>query len=60
MCANRQTADDAILYKAVVTRTVKLLFRSGREGETPLALKSSSKPEDSLGRFERFEQFDWI
>jgi hypothetical protein len=48
MCANRQTADDAILYKAVVPRTVKLLFKSGPEGETPLALKRLSKPEDSL------------
>ena len=48
MCANQQTADDAILYKHVVPRTIT---NCARPGKTSLALKSQGKPEASSEQY---------
>ena len=49
MCVYPQTADDAILYKRVVPRTIRLI--SALSGGRPLALKSQSKPEVSSEQY---------
>ncbi len=56
MCANRQTADDAILYKPVVPRTIRLI--SARPGATRIG---TEKPEQTRGfPFRTIRQFGWI
>jgi len=56
MCANRQTADDAILYKPVVPRTIRLI--SARPGATRIG---TEKPEQTRGfPFGMIRQFGWI
>lgn len=58
MCANRQTADDAILYKAVVPRTGQTAFQIRTRGRDALG---TEKVEQTRGfPKERFEQFGWI
>ena len=55
MCVYPQTADDAIVYKLVVPRTIRLI--SALPGATPLALKSQREREFSFGMI---QQSYWI
>ena len=56
MCANPQTSDEAIVYKPLAPRTVRMLFQFAQSGARhPISLKECGP----TLRFKQ-EKFGWV